>query len=149
MKIFVTGIRGIPDIPGGVEKHCEELFPRIAKRGHDVLIATRNTYITNKINEWQDVRLINCFAPQKKSFEAIVHTFIALLKARWHCPDVLHIQAIGPSLLTPLARLMGLKVLVTNHGPDYDRQKWGKVAKFIHRRVGRRRHRGRGQSPVP
>lgn len=42
-----------------------------------------------------------------------------------------HIHAIGPSLLTPLARLMGLKVVVTDHGPDYDRQKWGKIAKSV------------------
>ena len=36
MKIVVTGTRGIPDIMGGVETHCEELFPRIAQMGHDV-----------------------------------------------------------------------------------------------------------------
>jgi len=42
-----------------------------------------------------------------------------------------HINAIGPSLLTPFARLMGLRVVVTNHGPDYDRQKWGGMAKFV------------------
>ena len=131
MKIFVIGTRGIPDIPGGVEKHCQELFPRIVAKGHDVLLCTRNPYVTKKINEWRGVKLINCFAPRSKSFEAIVHTFIALLKARFHNPDVVHIHAIGPSLLTPLARLMGLKVVVTDHGPDYDRQKWGKMAKFL------------------
>ena len=32
MKLVVTGTRGIPDIMGGVETHCEELFPRIADR---------------------------------------------------------------------------------------------------------------------
>jgi len=131
MKIFVIGTRGIPDIPGGVEKHCEELFPRIAARGHVVFLCTRSCYVTRKINEWRGIRLINCFAPRKKSLEAIVHTFIALLKARWHSPDVVHIHAIGPSFLTPLARILGLKVVVTDHGPDYDRQKWGKLAKFI------------------
>ena len=131
MKIFVTGTRGIPDIPGGVEKHCQELFPRIAAKGHEVLLCTRDSYVTKKIDEWRGVKLINCFAPQKKSFEAIVHTFIALLTARWYSPDVVHIHAIGPSLLTPIARLMGLKVVITNHGPDYDRQKWGKVAKSV------------------
>ena len=26
---------------------------------------------------------------------------------------------------------MGLKVVVTNHGPDYDREKWGKIAKWV------------------
>lgn len=131
MKIFVTGTRGIPDIPGGVEKHCQELFPRISAEGHEVLFCTRNSYVDKKIDQWRGVKLIGCFAPRIKSFEAIVHTFIGLLKARWHCPDVVHIHAIGPSLLTPLARLMGLSVVVTNHGPDYDRQKWGKTAKFM------------------
>lgn len=91
MKIFVIGTRGIPDIPGGVEKHCQELFPRIAAKGHDVLLCTRNFYVTKKINEWRGVKLINCFAPHNKSFEAIVHTFIALLKACFHNPDVVHI----------------------------------------------------------
>lgn len=131
MKVFVTGTRGIPDIPGGVEKHCQELFPRIAARGHEVLLCTRDSYITKKTDKWRGVKLINCFAPRKKSFEAIVHTFIALFTARRYSPDVIHIHAIGPSLLTPIARLMGLKVVVTNHGPDYDRQKWGKVAKSV------------------
>ena len=45
-------------------------------------------------------------------------------------PDILHIQAIGPALVTPLARLLGLRVVVTHHGPDYDRQKWGGFAKW-------------------
>ena len=30
MKIVVTGTRGIPNVMGGVETHCEELFPRNA-----------------------------------------------------------------------------------------------------------------------
>ena len=30
MKIAVIGTRGIPNVMGGVETHCEELFPRIA-----------------------------------------------------------------------------------------------------------------------
>ena len=33
MKIIVTGTRGIPAVMGGVETHCEERFPRIARRG--------------------------------------------------------------------------------------------------------------------
>jgi glycosyltransferase involved in cell wall biosynthesis len=131
MKIFVTGTRGIPDIPGGVEKHCQELFPRIAAQGHEVLLCTRSPYVTRRIGEWRNVRLINCYAPRIKSLEAIVHTLVSLVKARLHSPDIVHIHAIGPSILTPLARIMGLKVVVTNHGPDYDREKWGKLAKWV------------------
>ena len=130
MRVFVTGTRGIPDIPGGVEKHCQELFPRVAASGHEVLLATRSSYVTRRMTEWQGVRLINCFAPRTKSFEAIVHTFITLLKALTHSPDVVHIHA-APCLLTPVARLMGFRVVVTIHGPEYNRKKWGPVAKCV------------------
>ena len=114
-----------------MEKHCQELSPRIAAKRHEGFLCTRNSYVTKERGEWRGVKLINCFAPRRKSFEAIVRTFIALLKARWHSPDIVHINAIGLSLLTPFARLMGFRVVVTNHGPAYDRQKWGRVAKFV------------------
>lgn len=133
MKIVVTGTRGIPDILGGVETHCEELFPRIAAMGHDVTIIRRSPYVTddNRIPSYKGVRLIDVKAPRKKSLEAIIHTFRAVLKARSLHPDVLHVHAIGPALLVPFARLLGMKVVMTNHGPDYDRQKWGRLAKAV------------------
>ena len=133
MKIVVIGTRGIPDILGGVETHCQELYPRIAAMGHDVTVIRRSSYITDdkRMSEYRGVRLVDVYAPRRKSVEAIVHTFLAVFKARSLRPDVLHIHAIGPALLTPLARLLGMKVVMTNHGPDYDRQKWGRLAKTV------------------
>lgn len=46
-------------------------------------------------------------------------------------PDILHIHAIGPSLFVPLAQLLGMKVVVTNHGPDYKREKWPSPARVF------------------
>ena len=46
MKIVVVGTRGIPDIQGGVETHCEELYPRLAAMGHDVTVVRRSCYVT-------------------------------------------------------------------------------------------------------
>jgi len=131
MKIFVTGTRGIPGIPGGIEKHCEELFPRIAARGHEVVLARRSAYVNDGLKSWKGVKIVDYYTPRRKAFEAITHTFLSLMAASRHKPEIVHIQAIGPSLLTPLARLMGYKVVITNHGPDYDRQKWGGLAKFM------------------
>ena len=133
MKIVVVGTRGIPNIMGGVETHCEELYPRLAKMGHDITVVRRSCYITpdNHIDTYSGVKLHDIYAPRKKSFEAIVHTFLAILYAKRVKADIIHIHAIGPALLTPLARLLGLKVVMTHHGPDYDREKWGKLAKFI------------------
>lgn len=133
MKIVVIGTRGIPNILGGVETHCEELYPRIVAMGHDVTIVRRTPYVeaNNKISEYKGVKLIDVYAPRKKSVEAIIHTFLAVIKARGLKPDVLHVHAIGPAIMVPFARLIGMKVVMTNHGPDYDRQKWGRLAKFV------------------
>lgn len=133
MKIVVTGTRGIPAILGGVETHCEELYPRLAAMGHDVTVIRRSSYVTdnNRISEYRGVKLLDVYAPRRKSIEAIIHTTLAVFKARTLNPDLLHIHAVGPSLLVPLARLLGMKVVMTNHGPDYDRQKWGKLAKTV------------------
>ena len=129
MKIFVTGTRGIPEIQGGVETHCQELYPRIAAMGHEVTVACRAPYQTVKGDEYKGVKLLSIPTPRRKSLEAIIHTWRALRAARRERPDIVHIHAVGPALLTPVARLMGFKVVTTNHGPDYDRQKWGKIAK--------------------
>ena len=131
MKIFVIGTRGIPDIPGGVETHCQELYPRIAEAGHEVTLVTRSPYVQKRRKIWKGVLLEHIFAPRIKIMEALVHTFCAIVKGKIYQPDLIHIHAIGPSLLVPLIRLLGIKVVMTNHGPDYHRAKWGFIAKQI------------------
>ena len=139
MKIVVTGTRGIPNIMGGVETHCEELFPRMVERGFDVTLIRRSNYVKGEVDgvpakdlkEWKGVKLVTIPSPKKKSFEAIIHTFRAINEAKRLGADVLHIHAIGPALLVPYAKLLGMKVVFTHHGPDYDRDKWGFAAKTI------------------
>lgn len=131
MKIVVTGTRGIPNVMGGVETHCEELLPRIASLGYDVTVIRRKSYVHDELAEWNGVKLVNVNSPRKKTFEAMVHTFRAINKAKRLGADVVHIHTIGPALLVPYAKLLGMKVVLTHHGPDYDRDKWGFVAKSI------------------
>jgi len=132
-NVAVLGLRGIPEVQGGVERHCQHLFPRLVRSGHSITILGRKPYIASEPYAFEGVKIIPLWSPRKKSLEAIAHTTLALL---WICLhrkefDLIHIHAIGPALLTPLARLTGLKVVVTNHGPDYDRQKWGGFAKWV------------------
>ena len=132
--LVVTGTRGIPNILGGIETHCEELYPRIKKISNSKLILIRrSSYISqsNKLDEYKKIILKDIYTPKKKSFEAIIHTFLSIIYAKKVKADLIHIHGIGPGLLVPFAKLIGLKVVVTNHGPDYDRQKWGIIAKFI------------------
>lgn len=131
MKIVVTGTRGIPNVMGGVETHCEELFPRIAAMGEDVTVIRRKSYVSDGLKEWKGVKLVDIETPKKKSLEAIIHTFRAINMAKKLGADILHIHAIGPALLVPYAKMLGMKVVFTHHGPDYDRDKWGTAAKMV------------------
>lgn len=133
MKIVVAGTRGIPEIQGGVETHCQELYPRLAAMGHDVTVIRRTPYVDdhNRMREYRGVKLLDVYAPRIKSLEAIVHTALAVMAARRLHPDILHLHAVGPAVMTPLARSLGMVTVMTNHGPDYDRQKWGRMAKGV------------------
>jgi glycosyltransferase involved in cell wall biosynthesis len=132
LKILVTGTRGIPGIQGGVETHCEELYPKMIGINHeDITLIGRSAYITDKnpAKEYKGIKIKNIYSPKIKSFEAIVHSVLSIFYAAFKRPDLVHIHAVGPNLVAPLARLMGLKVVMTHHGPDYERQKWGALAK--------------------
>lgn len=131
LKIAVTGTRGIPDIQGGVETHCARLYPRLAAMGLDITLYRRKPYVAGPAADYEGVKLCDLPAPRRKSFEAIVHTLRAILAARRAGAEIAHIHAVGPALLSPLARLLGLKVVVTHHGADYQRAKWGPVARYM------------------
>jgi len=132
MKIAVVGLRGIPNIMGGIESHCQQIYPRIAKEDVQITVIGRSPYLESRRSEYEGISVIGLWAIQNKFLETFLHTFVAIIYAAIFIrPNVLHIHAVGPALFTPLARLLGLKVVVTHHGADYDRQKWNAIAKFI------------------
>lgn len=132
MKIAVVGLRGIPNIMGGIESHCQQIYPRIAKEDVQITVIGRSPYLVSRRSEYEGISVIGLWAIQNKFLETFLHTFVAIIYAAIFIrPNVLHIHAVGPALFTPLARLLGLKVVVTHHGADYDRQKWNAIAKFI------------------
>jgi glycosyltransferase involved in cell wall biosynthesis len=130
-RVAWVGLRGFPGVQGGIETHAENLCPLLAEMGCDVTVITRTAYQPRDVGaQWRGVHFRRLWAPRSRGLEALVHTTLGVLYAGLVLrPDVLHIQAIGPALLTPLARLLGMKVVVTHHGPDYDRQKWGALAR--------------------
>ena len=131
MKIVILGTRGFPNIQGGVEKHCEGLACALVKLNCDTIVFTRKPYVVDNARECHGVRLVCLPTIRHKTTETVIHTFIGIFAALYYRPDILHIQAIGPALFTPLARLLGMKVVVTTHGVNYMHKKWGWFAKLV------------------
>ncbi|KQV43448.1 hypothetical protein ASE37_01125 [Rhizobium sp. Root268] len=77
------------------------------------------------------IRLVSIWSPPIAAFDAIVHSFLCVLYAAVVRPRIVHVHAVGPSLVVPLARLFGLRVVATHHGEDYRREKWGWAARFL------------------
>jgi glycosyltransferase involved in cell wall biosynthesis len=129
-RVMMLGSRGIPNVQGGVEKHIEMIGAELVNMGWEVDVIGRRQYLeSSSENLWNGIRVIPLWAPKTMILEAIGHSVVGVFFAARHRPDVLHIHAVGPALVAPLARLFGLKVIVTHHGYDYERQKWGRFAK--------------------
>lgn len=130
----VVGLRGIPGVMGGVESHAEQLYPRLKLLAPNrvIDIAERRSYVDRSRRHFAGLNLWPLRDFKSKYTEAIAHTFLAILflRVRRGC-RVLHVHAIGPGLLVPFARLLGMRVVLTHHGADYQRAKWNGTAKRV------------------
>lgn len=126
MRICAVGLRGIPGVMGGIETHCEQLYPRLiaGERALEIVVIGRSGHA--RAGVFDGVRVKTLWAPKQKTLETLIHTPLAIAYARFAIrPDVLHIHAVGPAFFTPLAKLLGMRVVATHHAADYDRPKWG------------------------
>lgn len=131
MKIAMLGTKGIPATWGGIERHVEEISTRLAAKGHDVTVYCRPYYTTTDETVYKGVRLKKLPTIASKNFDAIVHTYLATLHLIFEDYDVVHYHAIGPATLAALARLAGKNSVVTVHGLDWQREKWGRKARLF------------------
>lgn len=132
MRVCVIGLRGIPDVMGGIETHCQNLYPRLARldRSLDIIVLARHGYAQRV--HYDGVRVQPLWAPRAKGVETFVHTPLALLYARLFLhPDVVHLHGVGPGLFAPLSRLLGFRTVATHHAADYERPKWGPLGRGI------------------
>jgi glycosyltransferase involved in cell wall biosynthesis len=149
LHVMVLGLRGVIDVQGGIETHARRLYPLLARLGWDIEVIQRSPYfpVDRRRSRWHGLRLTYLWSPRTKILETAVHTFLGVLYAAIRRPDVLHLHAVGPGLLAPLARLFGLRVVITHHGADYEREKWGRLAKAL-LRTGERLGIGFAHRPI-
>lgn len=131
MKIFVLGTRGFPDVQGGVEQHCENLYPQLASNKYMVTVFRRKPYIVNKDKTYNNIRFIDLPSTKLFGFEAFYHSFLCTIICLLKRPDIVHIHNIGPSFFAPLLKIAGLKVIMTYHSPNYEHEKWPIFAKYF------------------
>lgn len=132
MTIVMLGHKGVPSRSGGIERCVEELSTGLAKRGVRVISYDRKWYVgelpppAGVLRRWS-------YGFKTKHLDAITNTLSAIILARRDHPDVLHIHGVGPSLLSPFAKLLHpkAKIVTTFHCVDRTHAKWGAFARAM------------------
>ncbi len=130
LRVAMVGLRAPWGTEGGVEQSVAELAPRLARMGCEVTVYCRGRYNALGPGMHQGVRLVDVETVYTRHLEAILHTARAL-PAAISGADLVHVHATGPALLSWLPRLAGRATVVTVHGLDWQRDKWGRVASGV------------------
>lgn len=132
MKIAVIGTRGFPDIQGGIETHCQELYTRLANTADcRVTVYRRIPYLNDRTRnvKYNNIRFIDFNVPRNKFLETFLHSLFASVHALFQGYDIVHYHNTGPGFFIPIVKLSGSKVVFTYHNVSYTQQKWNSFAR--------------------
>ena len=142
LRIAMIGHKRIPSREGGVEIVVEQISVRLAALGHKVDAYNRYGHHVSgkkydeeygrgerKYYKGVRIRIIPTFRSSK--LNAIVYSFLATLRALFMPYDVIHYHAEGPCAVLWIPKLLGRRVVVTIHGLDWQRAKWGNFASYF------------------
>lgn len=140
MKIAMIGQKRIPSREGGVEIVVEELSTRMAKLGYDVTVYNRSgkhaldkNQKNKNLKEYKNVKIKRVLTIDKKGLAAMTSSFFGTFKILFSNADIVHYHAEGPCAMIPIIKFLSNKrIIVTIHGLDWQRAKWGGFAtKYI------------------
>ena len=132
LNIAMLGHKRIPSREGGVEIVVEELSTRMVRLGNHVTCFNRRghhisgrQFDAEQRNKYRGVRIKYVPTINRKGFAAATSSCFGALCAAIGKYDVVHIHAEGPALMCWLPKLAGKRVIVTIHGLDWARTRWG------------------------
>nr|WP_027871831.1 glycosyltransferase family 4 protein [[Eubacterium] cellulosolvens] len=137
------GHKRIPSREGGIEVVVDELSTRMAGLGHHVTVynrggrhvsgaefASSEMEETEKTGMYRGVRVRKVPTIDRKGMAAVSSSFTGALITAMKRFDVVHIHAEGPAFMCLLPKLLRKRVIVTIHGLDWQRAKWGGFASW-------------------
>ena len=136
LKIAMIGQKYCPSRCGGVEVVVTELSVRLVQLGHEVTCINRKqkkgtdetTGFNYGIKSFMGIKLKQAPTINIRGFAAVSSSISAAFMAAFGKYDVVHFHAEGPAFMCFLPKLFGKRVVVTVHGLDHMRSKWGSLA---------------------
>lgn len=135
MKIAEYGHKHLYETTGGIEVVVTELVKRLAENGNVVTVLDRGELDKSAMQypRTTNVRLLRVPTLSNSKVNAQIYSLGAAVQCLFDDYDVVHVHAEGPSVFIPILKARGKKVVVTIHGLDWQRAKWGRFASaYIH-----------------
>lgn len=131
-SVAVIGTRGYPSYYGGFETAIRKIAPYLADRGWNVTVYGRGATsyrASDEINT--SVKRVNTFGLEKKSLSTLSYGFTSVLHAVRLKPDVALVMNVANGYWLPLLKYSGIRTVVNVDGMEWERAKWGRLAKFV------------------
>jgi glycosyltransferase involved in cell wall biosynthesis len=131
-SVAILGTRGYPSYYGGFETAVRKLAPYLAEDGWDVTVYGRPG-ATKGDDPGLDprVRSVVTRGIESKALSTISYGLTATLDAVRRKPDVVLVMNVANGFWLPLLRIMRIPTVVNVDGMEWERAKWGRLAKFV------------------
>lgn len=128
LRVAFIGGRGVGAY-SGIERYYEEVGSRLAAGGCEVVAYCRPRYAPPQaVFKGLVVRRVPTV--RSKHFETFVHTVLSTFDVCLRRVDLVQFHALGSSPFAWLPRLFGKRTVVSVRGLDWQRGKWGAIARF-------------------
>jgi glycosyltransferase involved in cell wall biosynthesis len=130
MRIAIIGIKFIPARFGGFETAVDEVSRGLVRQGQRVRVYNRSGMTDYSELSYEGVDLVTLPTVKSKNLSTIVHGLLSTLHVLTHRVEVVHYYTTGVTLWAPLVRMSGMKVVCSVDGSDWQRAKWGRLARW-------------------
>jgi glycosyltransferase involved in cell wall biosynthesis len=131
-SVAIIGTRGYPSYYGGFETAVRKLAPYLVDQGWDVTVYGRaGSTKDNDPAKDTRVKTVITLGVERKSLSTLSYGLTAVLHALRHKPDVALVMNVANGFWIPLLRLRGIPVVVNVDGMEWEREKWGRLARAV------------------
>lgn len=129
--VAILGTRGYPSFYGGFETAVRKLAPYLADHGWDVSVYGRPD--VDHHTEAADARIERVITKgiNSQALSTLTYGFTSALHAAWKKPDVVLVMNVANGFWLPFLKMRGIKTLVNVDGMEWERAKWGMLAKKV------------------
>src|SRR5579864_6562959 len=128
MRIAFIGTRGVPASYSGFETCVEQVGRRMVERGHEVIVFCRSGHYAERRSEYLGMQLRYLPAVRQKHLETLTHTALSAL--RLDRKTAIVCMGVGNAPVVRWLELWGRRTVFNVDGADWQREKWGRFARW-------------------